>query len=290
MSVPGSWLLGYSTSGFSRAGDLGAVVGTIRAAGFDAVELMVGMPHLEPFPGAARRAQVRRALRDAGIPAVLGAGARHALGPVPHEPALASADPVQRAARIAFLTDCLDLAADVGVGIVTFHSGPLPEGQSAGAGWDAMIAGLRQVRARADAAGVRLALEFHPAMLIPDLAGYRRASRDAGGIPLALDVGHLWCTSDGPIGEALVGALPGAAYVQLEDIRGRRHVHLPIGEGEIPFEEVFRSFDRAGYAGLVCAEFHSGSIDIPEAELCRRTGEVLRRHLRAARGGSPRGG
>ncbi len=278
--APRHWRLGYSTAGFSRTPDLARVFAQIRAAGFEAVEISVGPPHLPTGPElVGQAAAVRRALDAEGLDAVVGAGARHALGPVPHEPALASSDPAERAHRLVFVERCLDFAAGAGIALVTLHSGPLPAGQAEEAGWRAMVEGLRSLRARAERLGRGLTLEWHPAMLVDDLRSYRRASREAGPLPLTLDVGHVRCTEDAPLADVIRDTLVETVYVQLEDIRGRRHVHLPVGEGEIPFGEVFRALDGAGYSGLVCAEFHSGSIDRPEDALCRDTARRLVRFL-----------
>ena len=210
-----------------------------------------------------------------GLEAVVGAGARHALGPVPHEPALASADAAERAARLAFLERCLDWAADAGVSVVTAHSGPLPEGQDPREGWKHFREGMERAASRARERGLVFALEWHPAMLVGSFADWQRAAHEVPGLALALDVGHAQCTEEGPLPAFVASVAPLAAYIQLEDIRGRRHVHLPIGEGEIPFGAVFAALDRAGYAGLVTAEFHSGAIERDEGELCKETKRKL---------------
>ena len=50
----------------------------------------------------------------------------------------------------------------------------------------------------------------------------------------------------------------------LEDIRGRAHEHLPLGEGEIDFPPVLRALAAAGYGGLVTVELSRNSHDAPE--------------------------
>jgi sugar phosphate isomerase/epimerase len=64
--------------------------------------------------------------------------------------------------------------------------------------------------------------------------------------------------------------------VHLEDIKGRKHVHLPIGQGDIDFEDVFNGLKAIGYSGLINAEFNSNDLEVDECQLARETFKHLR--------------
>lgn len=75
---------------------------------------------------------------------------------------------------------------------------------------------------------------------------------------MTLDVGHVVCTEAGP------------AVDEIEDISGRRHEHLPFGEGKIDFPPILAAFRAAGYRGYLGVELSRHS---HEAE--RRATESL---------------
>lgn len=262
-------VLGYNTSGFSRCRDLDAVIGWTAEAGFSAIEISFDPAHVMPdSPGLDRYA---RLCREARLAVACGAGARHALGPDPHRPSWVSSDPAERRAREAFLEDAVRAAARLGSGILVLHSGPLVRGDPADESWKRLEDGLTRLVPLAASEGAVLAFEFHPSMLVADRKGAERLLAAFAGLRLTLDIGHVQCTEGPPLAPAIRAALPRTAHLHLEDIKGRVHEHLPIGDGEIPFGEVFRTLAEGGYRGIVSAEFHSRSIDLPERELAART-------------------
>lgn len=264
-----SFLLGYNTSGFSRCRDLDSVIGWTAEAGFSAIEISFDPGHV--MPGSPHLDRHARHCRKAGLAVACGAGARHALGPAPHLPSWVSPDPAEREAREAFLRDSVRAAARLGSRVLVLHSGPLVPGTSTHEAWARLEAGLARLLPLAAREGIVLAFEFHPSMLIADRKGAERLLDAVPGLRLTLDIGHVQCTEGPPLAPAIRTALPRTAHVHLEDIKGRVHEHLPIGDGEIPFDEVFRVLAGEGYDGIVAAEFHSRSIELEERELARRT-------------------
>ncbi len=112
-------------------------------------------------------------------------------------------------------------------------------------------------------------------MLIRDWKGAAALADTFPGLGLTLDVGHLQCTETLPLTQGIRKAFEQVVHIHLEDIRGKVHKHLPIGDGEIPFGEVFAILRQLGFAGIVAAEFHSGEILMDEEVLARRTIERL---------------
>ena len=80
-----------------------------------------------------------------------------------------------------------------------------------------------------------------------------------------------------PLGDISLGNFPdGETSCKInEDIRGREHVHLPFGEGDIDFAPVLGALEDAGYRGLVNVELSRQSHEAPEA--ARRAIEFLRK-------------
>ncbi len=65
--------------------------------------------------------------------------------------------------------------------------------------------------------------------------------------------------------------------VHLEDIKERKHVHLPLGHGDIDVADVFRGLKTIGYRGLINAEFNTDDLEVDECQLAQQTFEHLRR-------------
>ena len=163
------------------------------------------------------------------------------------------------------------MTANLEAPVLVFHSGPRPAGVDERNARDRLRAGIEALLAKADDTGTCPAMEFHPSMFVGTLADYRAIARDFPKLSLTLDVGHLRCTDERPLAEGILDAAGETAHVHLEDIRGRVHKHLPVGEGDLPFGEVFGALRQSGFAGICAAEFHSREIDREEAALARDT-------------------
>lgn len=271
MTSPG-FLLGYNTSGFSRTADILRVVDAVADAGFAAIEISFDPAHLHPQAHDVDAfARARTACARRGLDVACGAGGRFACGPRPHRPAWTSPDPVERATRQRFLEASIAGAARLGASVLALHAGPWPEGLDAAAALGFLHDGLSRLLPLARREGVRLAFEYHPDMLVRDLRGALALVRIFPDLTLTLDIGHLRCTEGDPLEAGIAAAAPYASHVHLEDIKGRTHKHLPIGDGDIPFGDVFAALRRAGFSGIVAAEFHSAQIDLDETLLASRT-------------------
>jgi D-psicose/D-tagatose/L-ribulose 3-epimerase len=129
----------------------------MKKAGADVVELLV------PEPGELDLAETKAAIADAGLSCVLAAR-------VNLQRDLSSADPVSYKAGVAYLEQCVDIAAKLGAGIVggplygapMVFAGRAPAPVDAGERRrriDAVVAGLVQAGRRAADAGVLLGVE-----------------------------------------------------------------------------------------------------------------------------------
>lgn len=266
----------YNTNGFAHH-DLDACLDVLADLGYAGVGLTLDVQHLHPFRAtAAEVAAVAAGLRRRGLRAVVETGARYLLDPRrKHEPTLLDPDPAARARRLDFLFRAIDIATDLGAEAVALFSGRRAPDVPEPLAWEHLVAGLTRVLDRAERRGLAVGFEPEPGMLVEDLAGYERLRDRLGArLELTLDVGHVACTETRSIPDAIARSADRIVNVHVEDIRGREHVHLPFGEGDIAFGPALAALEAAGYRGLVQVELSRQSHEAPEA--ARRSIEFLR--------------
>ncbi|MFD7628172.1 sugar phosphate isomerase/epimerase family protein [Streptomyces sp. NPDC059851] len=249
----------YGTNGLADH-RLGDALRMLADLGYEGVALTLDHHHLDPYAPdlAARVAGVRRALAATGLAVVVETGARYLLDPRrKHRPTLLSARPEDRALRADLLRRAIGIGAELGAGAVHFWSGTPDPDTTPEQAWQRLVDGCADTVAHAEAAGIDLAFEPEPGMLVHDLAGYRRLLDDLGRpdrFRLTLDLGHCRCLEPLPVADCVELAADRLAHVQIEDMRRGVHEHLPFGEGEIDFPPVLAALARTGYRGLVSVE------------------------------------
>lgn len=197
--------------------------------GFDGVEFLLEPPW---EPGAWTAALLRR-VRPLGGEASFHVPVAdvNLLSPHPGARALAERE-VARSVR---------LAAALGAGAVTFHIGYRPlAGAPHTPPWDEAWAAVRRLRARAVGLGVELCLENdprHPHAYLSDLGRFREVLGDSG-LRGTLDLGHAWITHGRTLLGLLPPLLPHLRVVHLHDNRGEKDEHLPVGAGDLPWDEL----------------------------------------------------
>jgi len=275
--------LGYNTNGLAhhRVPDALALLAEL---GYEGVALTPDAGALDPFhlrPGEVEG--VRDRARDLGLTLALETGSRFLLDPGrKHHPNLLDADPAGRERRLDFLRRCVDLAADLGAGVVSFWAGVAPGGEVAdtplGKGnsahgleplWDRLAAGTSALLEHGRGSGVRIALEPEPGMFLERPAGLRdlleRLGTAGDDLGLCLDIGHLVVTGDLPVGRAIGGLEGRLAMVHLDDARRGEHVHRMFGEGELDLKEALSALKKAGYEGMAAVELSRDSARGPAA-------------------------
>jgi len=271
--------LSISTNWNSRQHEDGeAMVGEILAAGLDAIELGYALTH--------RQADDVRRLQAAGTIRVLSV---HAYCPVPMgvssgSPEIFSicdAAPRARARAVRAVLESVQLAAEIGAGVVVLHAGRVPLGRKmrqlvemAAAGrrheprYEKRLARLLDLRARragkvyqrllesldellpqCEKLGVTLALENLPTVdAMPNEGEIQQLCQEFAGAPLAgwHDFGHAQVRENlGLIHHpGIVRRLvPLLAGFHLQDIVGVEDAHLMPPGGEVKFER-FRDLSR----------------------------------------------
>ena len=198
-----------------------------------------------------------------------------------HEPTLVTADAGRRGDRIEFLCRAIDIAAQLNADCVSLWSGVVHDGAGEGDAFSRLVAGLTEVLGYAEQKNVVLAFEPEPGMLIDSLARYAdlldelTAQRvDAARLKLTIDIGHLHCQGEVPIGNHIRRWRDRLANVHIEDMRAGVHEHLMFGEGEIDFPPVIATLAEIGYSGLLGVELSRHSHEGPSA--ARRAYNSLR--------------
>jgi L-ribulose-5-phosphate 3-epimerase len=271
-------LLGYNTNGMAQHELLDAV-GLLAEIGYRSVAITIDHGALPPG-GADLEGQIaalRRLLDRSGMRSVIETGARFLLDPRrKHEPTLVSAEVAGRAGRIEFYRHAVDCAARLGSDCVSIFSGVLHDSVSREEAFARLAEGLAEVLDYADHRGVPIGLEPEPGMLVDSMRALEELLNriDAANLRLTLDIGHLHCQGELPIGEVIRRWSPRLVNVHIEDMRAGVHEHLMFGEGEIDFPPVLRALAEVGYRGGVHVELSRHSHEGPEA--ARRAMEFLR--------------
>ena len=266
---------GYITNGF-RDHRLVDVFPLLRDLGYEAVGITLDVGHFSHFDlDVAALRDFRASL--CGLKPVIETGARYVLDPLrKHRPTLISADPEGRGRRLAYLEAAIDFAADVGARVVSFWSGVREPEVSEADAWAHLVEGLFRLADYAEARGVTLGFEPEPGMFVESLADFRELRRRFadGRLKRTGHPGHLAAPAPPPHDRWIRELADVLVNVHVDDIRGRVHDHLPLGEGEIDFPPIFRALREIGYEGALLVELARHSHMAPV--MARRSIEAMR--------------
>jgi sugar phosphate isomerase/epimerase len=211
--------------------------------GYRGIEFRCDATHahgVEVNADAERRRQIRDALDDAGVkPCCLATSLRFA-----HEAALDEAP-----ARI-------DLAHDIGCPALRVFCGPIPEGVHEHEMHQRVAKHLREVAAHAQQAGVELWLETHDTFSRAADAAEAVRLADHPSIGINYDNMHPFRK-----GESL-----DATFAELTGLIRHTHFHdaikspdqvviKPVGEGELPMDDMFARLAETGFTGYLSGEW-----------------------------------
>jgi sugar phosphate isomerase/epimerase len=260
--------LGYNTNGFAHH-RLEDAVEIIAEAGYRALALTPDVHHLPPFESSTGAiTELRRRLERLDLALVVETGARFVLDARrKHRPTLLEGERAGREARLRLLTRCAEIAAELGGETISIWSGVLPQGMGREEAWEHLVSGVAELCRSAERLGVRVAFEPEPGMLVETLEGWERLREEVAhpALGLTLDVGHVPCTESIGADDAIRRHGGELINVHLDDVRGRVHDHLQIGEGELDFGAVLRALEQVGYAGVASVELSRHSHAAPEA-------------------------
>ncbi len=159
--------------------------------------------------------------------------------------------------------------------------GDVPAGNDASVGRERLDRCLAALVPVAEEAGVVLAVEPEPGMLVErvgDVVALAGRLGNPEALGLTIDVGHLVCTEDEAPGAVVRGARDLLVNVQIDDMRRGVHEHLPFGEGEVDLPEVLAALTDTGYDGLVHVELprhsHAAPVLAEQALAALRAGSA----------------
>lgn len=245
---------GYGTNGLADL-RLADALELLADLGYDGVALTLDHMHLDPMAPhlAARTAAVAARLDRLGLAVVVETGARYVLDPRrKHHPTLLDDD---AGPRLELLRRAIRVGADLGAEAVSFWSGVVPSTVDPRVARDRLRAACATLVAQASRAGVPLALEPEPGMLVESMADWAPLAAEVGdGLRLTLDIGHCRCLEPAAEADCVRRAGPALANVQLDDMRRGVHEHLPFGDGEVDLPAVLAALREVGYAGLASVE------------------------------------
>lgn len=275
--------LGYNTNGLVHH-RLRDAIPWLAEEGFGSVALTLDVGSLDPYgdPGELDRQvhEAARLLDRHDMSRVVETGARYLLNPrKKHDPTLMDPDPARRAVRVEFLKRSIDLAGLLDAPVVSLWSGSLPDAVAEDVALERLAAGLREVLRHAESEGVTVAFEPEPGMFVDTFARFARLEERVRHplLQLTVDLGHVHCLEDGPVGDHVRAWGPRIANVHVEDMVRGVHEHLPFGEGTLDFADALGSLRAAGYDGGLHVELSRHSHAAVEA--VRKSAAFLRPFL-----------
>lgn len=259
--------LAYNANGL-RSLALPDAVRLLADSGYDGIELSLNRQHVDPWGFTDADAdELRAALEETGVVACsLATGDPLLLSEHPFEPALVDPDPSARERRLDLLRRAVRIGVRIGVPLVVFSTGRLPDGadrEQALRVLDASVAELlgvleRELQAAGAAPGSTvLGVEPEPGFLLETNAQVAELIERTGSEALWLsqDLGHTVVVEEDAL-ESLRRHLPVTHHLQVEDIAGRVHAHLVPGEGDIDFDAVGRILHEEEFTGWISVELY----------------------------------
>ena len=276
--------LGYNTNGLAHH-ELFDAVQLVADLGYRGIALTIDHGVLSPRAAATadQLEQLRRTLRAAGLRSVIETGARFLLDPRrKHEPTLVSPRIEDRRRRIEFYRHAIRCAQRLESRCVSIWSGAVREEAADADLFARLIEGLEEVLNDAARQGVAIALEPEPGMFIDSQRRFAELVErfPSESLLLTLDVGHLHCQGETPIGEQ-VRRWKVAGEVDQQVLAATPHLRDPSAHRELRIGELRRGErPRARDAGTPeqGVELGSDGLDLGElghgGSVLERTGVV----------------
>lgn len=271
--------LGYNTNGFAHH-RLEDAIDVLADLGYRGLALTADYftidPLAEGWPERARR--IDRRLRRANMRVAIETGARFILDPRrKHQPTLLDSDRHKALDRLQYIESCIRLASQLEADVVSFWSGTPTDSTPSKILMARLVEACLRLSDFAEGRGVRLAFEPEPGMFVDTMDKFAelhgKVNRKNFG--LTLDVGHLVCNGELPVGDHIRRWQDRLWNVHIEDMRRGVHDHLMFGEGGVDFADVMGALREVGYRRGVYVELSRHSHDA--VETARRSIAFLKR-------------
>lgn len=261
--------LGYNTNGLAHH-SLFDGLQLLVDTGYSSIAITVDHYSLNPFsPDNEKQIeQVAQFLADNHLDSVIETGARFLLDPnVKHSPTLLDPNQDQVQRRIKFINYCIDLASKFGSSCVSMWSGNKPTGMAFPDALELLKTNLRPIIEHAEEQHVDVGFEPEPGMLIDTTGRFERLVHivDSPMFKMTMDIGHLFCLNEVPIGSYIEKWKDKIVNVHIEDMCTGVHDHLMFGDGQIYFPPVIEALVNADYKGGIHVELSRHSHDAANA-------------------------
>jgi len=230
--------LAFSTNAYTKH-TLSHALRGIRAAGFEAVEILADSPHAYPeLIDDTLIRSIRAELQELGL-SVSNVNANCTFGywrhapPEPYfEPSLISPEPAYRADRIRLVKRTLDFAAGIDAPCISITSGRCLGPIDPNRAGELFVEGIKPILDHADKVGVNVGIECEPGLFIEwasELSGWiQRINHPRLGANL--DIGHSVVLGEGI--DAPLRTLRDKVWnMHVEDLPGTKHYHMIPGTG-----------------------------------------------------------
>jgi L-ribulose-5-phosphate 3-epimerase len=249
---------GYNTNGFAHH-RLEDCIDILAELGYRGIAITADFHTIDPMSRnwRDRASRVRRHLRELRMRAVVETGARYILDPRrKHQPTLLDPDRHRSLERLHYLEACVELAVSLDEGIVSFWSGAGPADTPPKILMARLIEACQRLCDFAGDRHVRLAFEPEPGMFIDTLEKFGELAGKVNhpAFGLTIDIGHLQCNGELPIGDHLRNWRDKLWNIHLDDSKHGTHEHLMFGEGEVDFVEVVKTLEAIGYSRGIYVE------------------------------------
>ncbi|MBN1531291.1 MAG: TIM barrel protein [Spirochaetes bacterium] len=247
------------------------------AFGFDAVELWGGRPHAycDDMTGA-RIAAVRETIEECGI-----AVSNFIPAQFRYPSNLAAGDEDIRRTSVDYIRRSIDVAAALGSPLVSLCPGYTLYGQSARAGWEAMMQSFRELLAHAEGMPLRLLLEpgnrYETDLVVTVDDGLRALDELGVAMGILVDTGHCYMNRES-LSDVVEKVGGRRCHYHIDDNGGVTDDHLVMGEGVIDFEVFLDRLATSGYDGYLAVELGFGYTVDPDPAV-RRSIEFFRRRF-----------
>jgi len=258
-------ILGYNTNGFAHH-RLADAIDIIAELGYGGLALTPDVNHLDPDDTALLQNAERVAdhLRARNLACVIETGARFILHPrQKHQPTLLSANFGDRNRRAGLLRALLTVSVPLNAPVISFWSGTPTSDEPHAVLMKRLVDECQALADYAGERGKRLAFEPEPGMFIDTMDQFAElhAKVNHPFFGLTLDVGHLVCLGETPVGDHIRRWKDWLWNVHLDDMKPGVHDHLKFGEGVVDFADVFAALTEIGFDGLASVELSRHSHD-----------------------------
>jgi len=224
------------------------LLATAKRYGYDGVELRIDSNHkhgLELSSTAEQRAAAKQKVLDAGISiCCIATGCKFA------DPAAAPGSVEQARAAI-------DLAANVGAGVIRVFGGKIPEGVTRQQAMDTVVASLQSLGDPAAMRGVAVTIETHDDWCDPHQVATILQRVNHPNIGANWDYQHTTRVAKVSVDEAFAALRFHIKHVHFHDgtLDADKLVFLPIGQGDYDNRRVIELLLQANYDGFLSGEW-----------------------------------